>query len=667
MAASSPSLIETHPELCKEWDYDKNNISPHEISHGSVKKVWWKCENGHEFYRSPNQRTNPRSAKNGRNYTQCPHCSHAVATPGEYSFKTEHPELIEEWDWKSNIAEGIDPDEILPNSGKKVHWMCKNNPKHKWVATPNNRITGGRKRQGSGCPYCDGKTFKEGITDLETMYPEIAAEWDYEHNSDTPNHVHAGSTRNAHWICPKGHHYDMPPARRTKQGQGCSVCAGKKVIYETSLAFLYPDIAAEWDYKRNKALPEEVASKSSKKAWWICSENPKHRYEATIASRTFNHTGCPFCAGHQVLPEESFGALYPNLLTEWDYDKNTDVDPFSCTPGSNRKVWWKCSNGHSWQTSIRIRTSGHGCAECKSGTMTSFAEQLFFIACCKIFPQYKVINRYITDFGEEIDIYIPQLSLGIEPGNWVLHKNKYDKDKYKRKACRENNIRLITIYDEYRESKLPFEDDFYIENKFFGNGCNYLLVRNILQDLFIDIDTIDENIWNDNVWKKIAEEARYASNRKVPNPSCSLAASKPEIAAEWHPCLNGDLTPECVYPSSKQMIYWQCSKGHEFVASVHSRVYDGKGCSICSKRVADSRYNTISKLYPEFVDMFDESNEISPDEITPFNSTHDIKWKCPHCNEVFERKPAIMFQGSFSRCPICGEIMPHTPSKEIEF
>jgi len=37
------SLSNNCPGLVDEWDYEKNEISPDEISYGSHKKVWWKC------------------------------------------------------------------------------------------------------------------------------------------------------------------------------------------------------------------------------------------------------------------------------------------------------------------------------------------------------------------------------------------------------------------------------------------------------------------------------------------------------------------------------------------------------------------------------------------------------------------------------------------------
>ena len=44
------------------------------------------------------------------------------------------------------------------------------------------------------------------------------------------------------------------------------------------------------------------------------------------------------------------------LMKEWDYDLNADLDPTKLTYGSNKKVWWKCSKGHTFEQSIEKRT-----------------------------------------------------------------------------------------------------------------------------------------------------------------------------------------------------------------------------------------------------------------------------------------------------------------------
>ena len=47
-----------------------------------------------------------------------------------------------------------------------------------------------------------------------------------------------------------------------------------------------------------------------------------------------------------------------------------------------------------------------------------------------------------------------------------------------------------------------------------------------------------------------------------------LAAKAPDVAAQWHPTLNGNLTPEMVTPGSHRRVWWQCPLGHTWKAFV---------------------------------------------------------------------------------------------------
>ena len=40
--------------------------------------------------------------------------------------------------------------------------------------------------------------------------------------------------------------------------------------------------------------------------------------------------------------------------------------------------------------------------------------------------------------------------------------------------------------------------------------------------------------------------------------------SYPHLVKEWHPTMNGDLTPEDITHGSKKKVWWLCSKGHSF-------------------------------------------------------------------------------------------------------
>ena len=63
----------------------------------------------------------------------------------------------------------------------------------------------------------------------------------------------------------------------------------------------------------------------------------------------------------------------------------------------------------------------------------------------------------------------------------------------------------------------------------------------------------------------------------------SLAVKYPEIAKEWHPTKNGNLKPEMLTYASNKKVWWQCSKGHEWEATVGDR-NRGTGCPICKRQ-----------------------------------------------------------------------------------
>jgi hypothetical protein len=63
--------------------------------------------------------------------------------------------------------------------------------------------------------------------------------------------------------------------------------------------------------------------------------------------------------------------INPSLSKEWHPTKNVSLMPENVTPGSSRKVWWKCQEkGHEWQAGIKHRNKGAGCPYCKGRYLT---------------------------------------------------------------------------------------------------------------------------------------------------------------------------------------------------------------------------------------------------------------------------------------------------------
>ena len=275
-------LAKQFPMLAVEWDSEKNApLTPKDITPGSHKLIWWRCQNGHSY----------RSAVKTRvQGSGCPYCAGKNVLPEETSLATEYPSIAKEWDAAKNVP--LLPTQVISGTRRKVWWRC---PKgHSWRAAVYSRTT-----LGTGCPVCTGRQALAGENDLATLYPDIAAQWDEEKNGVLhPNNVTAGSNRRVWWKCEKGHSYRAMIAQRVQRGDGCPYCANRKVLPGfNDLATAAPLVAKQWHESLNGALtPEMVTAGSHKKAWWRCSCG--HVWKATIYSRAgVQQCGCPVCAG----------------------------------------------------------------------------------------------------------------------------------------------------------------------------------------------------------------------------------------------------------------------------------------------------------------------------------------------------------------------------------
>ena len=54
------------------------------------------------------------------------------------------------------------------------------------------------------------------------------------------------------------------------------------------------------------------------------------------------------------------------LMNEYNFKKNTEFNLDTLTLGSNKKIWWICSNGHEWESTINNRKNGNSCPYCSN-------------------------------------------------------------------------------------------------------------------------------------------------------------------------------------------------------------------------------------------------------------------------------------------------------------
>ena len=279
---SKKSLAETHPEVAKQWHQTKNgNLTPNDVTSGSGKKIWWKCEKGDDHIWQS-------IVNNRRKGVSCPICSNRKAVKSN-CLATTNPDLANQWHPTKNGK--LTSFDIIAGSNKKVWWKCDKGDDHQWFEMIAKRTT-----RGFGCPICSNRKAVKANC-LATTHPDLAKQWHSTKNGKlTPYDVAAGSGKRVWWKCDIGddHEWQATVLNR-KKGTSCPICSRRKAVKSNCLATTHPDLANQWHPIKNGNLtPFDITVGSVKEVWWKCDKGDDHEWKTKAVFRS-NGNGCPFC------------------------------------------------------------------------------------------------------------------------------------------------------------------------------------------------------------------------------------------------------------------------------------------------------------------------------------------------------------------------------------
>jgi hypothetical protein len=150
---------------------------------------------------------------------------------------------------------------------------------------------------------------------------------------------------------------------------------------------------------------------------------------------------------------------------------------------------------------------------------------------------------------------------------------------------------------------------------------------------------------------------RAGARNAKPKPGQSLVELLPELAAQWHPTLNGDLTPDKVAAKSGKRAWWLCPAcDNEWEATIGSRA-DGSGCKACATEAAAAAYSkpkpgqSLAEQDAELTDQWHptRNRDLTPAEVTS-NSGQKVWWQCKNGHEW---KAMINNRTKARGCPQC--------------
>lgn len=312
----------------------------------------------------------------------------------------------------------------------------------------------------------------------------------------------------------------------------------------------------------------------------------------------------------------------PDLLSEWDYEKNSSaLLPEKITIGSNKRVWWKCSKGHSWKEPVVKRTHGKPCPYCTNRRV--------WVGYNDLKTRYPLLAAE-WNYEENKDVDIDSVVLGSNRKVswkcsscgfvWTASVSSRTKKGTGCPACAQK--KRVTNHQK----------TFLKHN---GALCDKALLS--AWDYDKNAPLKPENVTAHSskaVWWK-CPVCGYSWRAKISNrsngrgcPQCSnralvkgvndLETCNPTLASEWDFEKNAPLLPSDVFSKSGRKYFWICPNGHSYSASALHRAA-GTNCPFCNAGrqtsfAEQAVFYYIKQVFPDAVnrykDIFDNGMEV---------------------------------------------------------
>ena len=540
----------------------------------------------------------------------------------------------------------------------------------------------------------------------------LMAEWNWEKNNELgfdPQKLTCGTNKKAWWKCEKGHEWEATIGSRNS-GCRCPYCAGLLVIKgENDLQTVNPIVAEEWDCEKNGDLtPTDVSPYSHKRIWWKCKNG--HEWQAAVSKRTIGQN-CPFCSGKKAWSGyNDLSITNPELVPEWDFEKNT-TSICEYRPMSNKKVWWICDKGHSWEAAIDKRAVGEKCPICQG--------KKILIGFNDLATTHPLLSKE-WDYEKNGEIIPTNVSKGSHTKVWwKCNRNHSWQSAISSRAsgigCPIGSKELQSSFPEkavyfyikkifrdaianYRSNQLnTFELDIFIpslqigveydgdrwhrsskkdlqKNKLCAQmGIVLIRIREpncpiLLDNLSICIHRESKKTGLETTIKTLLEKLSDISNIDFPidvdlerdntailelltssEKENSVYLQNPNLLKEWDYEKNGTLSPNMVTTGSGKKVWWTCSLGHSYQAAISSKT-KGNGCPICSGKRVLKGFNDFESRCPELVKGWDfTKNDITPDMVA-YGSDKKFWWTCDNGHSY---QCSINNRRAGQSCPIC--------------
>lgn len=160
--------------------------------------------------------------------------------------------------------------------------------------------------------------------------------------------------------------------------------------------------------------------------------------------------------------------------------------------------------------------------------------------------------------------------------------------------------------------------------------------------------------------KNKGKGCKYCAGKAVSSKN-SLFAKRFDLSREWHPELNGDLTPKDVTCGEGRVVWWICPKCNEsYDMSLNDRTSKKCNCPYCKGR-RTGKSNSLQTKNLEIAKQWHpiKNGNLTPSKVT-YQSNRAVWWLCDICNHEWESAIKNRRHSNIE-CPECSKLYNKSP------
>ncbi len=311
--------------------------------------------------------------------------------------------------------------------------------------------------------------------------------------------------------------------------------------------------------------------------------------------------------------------IYPDLMNEWAYDLNDNIDPTKISPYCHKEVIWRCAahttcDQHVWPCIIKNRTRNKsGCPFCS----TPARQSCICMSIYTLFP--KLMDEWDYEKNKQLD---PKKIL---PGSeimvhwkcsnhttcnehiWTAIVNSRTRENSERNGsgcpfCARCGTKQTCSCDSALQLFPWLIDELDVErNRDFDP---FKLSMGSNKDVYwrcLIHKTCDEHVWSAPISRRIYQDSGCPFCSGGTNYVCvcdSIHTLEKDLLKEWVYELNTTLDPKKISRGSEVEAYWRCSNNHIWLSIIYNRT--GKirsGCPLCRNKTESLVFNWLKQQF----------------------------------------------------------------------